>query len=115
MACNVEPGAYGLPPLPVNQRSIGEKGAVNRLLERLGGFAARRHWIIIIAWLVILAGLFGLRYTFGGEFVNNYTVSGSDSATGLDVLRGTYPQQGGYRARSSFTRAPARSAPSSRP
>ena len=83
-------------PLPVNHRSIGEKGAVNGLLERLGGFAARRHWIIIIAWLVILGGLFGLRHAFGGEFVNNYTVSGSDSATGLDVLHSTYPQQGGY-------------------
>jgi putative drug exporter of the RND superfamily len=69
---------------------------VNGLLERLGGFAARRHWIVIIAWLIILGGLFGLRQAFGGEFVNNYTVSGSDSATGLDVLHSTYPQQGGY-------------------
>ena len=69
---------------------------MNGVLERLGDFAARRHWIIIIAWLVILGGLFGLRQAFGGEFVNNYTVSGSDSATGLDVLHSTYPQQGGY-------------------
>ena len=29
---------------------------MNKLLERLGGFAARRHWIVIIAWLVILGG-----------------------------------------------------------
>ena len=43
---------------------------MNGLLERLGGFAARRHWIIIIAWLVLLGGLFGLRQAFGGEFVN---------------------------------------------
>jgi hypothetical protein len=29
---------------------------MNKLLERLGGLAARRHWIFIIAWLVILGG-----------------------------------------------------------
>ena len=29
---------------------------MNNLPERLGGFAARRHWIFVIAWLVILGG-----------------------------------------------------------
>ena len=29
---------------------------MNSLLERLGAFSARRHWIVIIAWLVILGG-----------------------------------------------------------
>ena len=66
------------------------------MLERLGGFAARRHWIVIIAWLIVLGGLLGARHAFGGEYVNDYTVSGSDSATGLDVLNSTFPQQGGY-------------------
>ena len=33
---------------------------------------------------------------FAGEYVNNYTISGSDSAAGLDVLNKTFPQQGGY-------------------
>ena len=70
---------------------------MNSLLERLGGFAARRHWIVIIGWLIILGGLLGARQAFGGEFVNNYTVSGSDSTAGLNVLSDTFPQQGGYR------------------
>ena len=29
---------------------------MNQLLERLGGYAARRYWVIIIAWLVIVGG-----------------------------------------------------------
>jgi RND superfamily putative drug exporter len=66
------------------------------LLEGLAGFAARRHWAVIIGWLVILGGLLGARHAFGGEYVNNYTVSGSGSAAGLDVLNGTFPDQGGY-------------------
>ena len=35
-------------------------------------------------------------HAFGGTYVNNYTISGSDSATGLDVLNQAFPQQGGY-------------------
>jgi hypothetical protein len=52
---------------------------VNRLLERLGGGAVRWRWAVIIAWVIILGGLLGARHAFGGDFVNNYTVSGTDS------------------------------------
>jgi putative drug exporter of the RND superfamily len=69
---------------------------VNHLLERLGGVAVRRHWIVIVCWLAILVGLVLARNAFGGEYVNNYTVPGSQSAAGLDVLNRTFPQQGGY-------------------
>ena len=69
---------------------------MNTLLQRLGGLAARRHWIFIAAWIVVLAGLLGIKHAYGGEYVNNYTVSGSGSAAGLDVLNKTFPQQGGY-------------------
>jgi RND superfamily putative drug exporter len=72
------------------------KAAMNQLLERLGAFAARRHWIVIISWVIILGGLLGARQAFGGHYVNDYTVSGSDSAAGLDRLNADYPQQGGY-------------------
>ena len=69
---------------------------MNTLLERLGGFAARRHWIVIIAWLIILGGLIGAMHQFGGEFLNDYTVPGSGSSDGLNLLNSDYPQQGGY-------------------
>ena len=69
---------------------------MNRLLERLGGGAVRWRWAVIIAWLIILGGLLGARHAFGGDFVNNYTVSGTDSARGLDTLNASFPQQGGY-------------------
>jgi putative drug exporter of the RND superfamily len=69
---------------------------VNSLLERLAGFAARRHWVVIIGWLVILGALLAAKSAFGGEYVNNYNVSGSNSGDGLSVLNSTFPQQGGY-------------------
>ena len=69
---------------------------MNGALERLAGFAARRWWVFIISWVIILGGLLAAKNAFGGEYINNYTVSGSDSATGLSVLNSTFPQQGGY-------------------
>ena len=69
---------------------------MNALLERLAGVAARRHWVFIIAWVIILGGLLAAKSAFGGEYVNNYNVSGSDSAACATVLNSTYPQQGGY-------------------
>ena len=75
---------------------------MNRVLERLGAFAARRWWIVILAWLIILGGCSARARPFGGEYVNNYTVSGSGSATGLDVLNSTFPQQGGYAGQIVF-------------
>ena len=69
---------------------------MNRLLEGLGGLAVRRRWVVIVGWLIILGGLFGAKHEFGGGYVNNYTVPGTGSAIGLDVLNSTFPQQGGY-------------------
>ena len=69
---------------------------MNGALERLAGLAARRWWVFIVSWVIILGGLLAAKNAFGGEYVNNYTVSGSDSATGLNVLNSTFPQQGGY-------------------
>jgi len=69
---------------------------MNGALERLGGWCARRWWVVIVAWVVILGGLLGAKHAFGGEYVNNYTISGSNSADGLNVLNSTFPQQGGY-------------------
>ncbi|MFI7062170.1 MMPL family transporter [Kribbella sp. NPDC050124] len=69
---------------------------MHAFLERLGRGAARRHWIVIGIWLVIVAGLFVLRSFFGGTYVNNYTVPGSESSAGLNVLNRDFAKQGGY-------------------
>jgi putative drug exporter of the RND superfamily len=69
---------------------------MNLLLERLAGTAARRPLIFIVAWVVILGALLGAKHAFSGQYTNNYTISGSDSAAGLNVLNSTFPQQGGY-------------------
>ncbi len=77
-------------------------GALNQLLERLGAFCARRHWIVIIAWVIILGGLLGARQAFGGQFVNNYNVPGTQSDDGLNRLNSTFSSQGGYAGQIVF-------------
>jgi RND superfamily putative drug exporter len=75
---------------------------MNQLLERLGAFAVRRHWIVIIAWVIVLGALLGASQKWGGTYVNNYTVSGTDSANGLNRLNADFPQQGGYAGQIVF-------------
>src|ERR1700749_2630721 len=77
-------------------------GPMNMLLERLGAFSARRWWIVIIGWVVILGGLLIAHHASGGEYVNDYTVAGSNSALGKDLLSSTSPQQGGYAGQIVF-------------
>jgi putative drug exporter of the RND superfamily len=69
---------------------------VNHLLQRLGRLTARHYVLFIAAWVIILCGLLGARSAFGGQYVNDYTVPGSGSANGLNVLNSQYPQQGGF-------------------
>ncbi len=69
---------------------------MNRVLEGLGEFAAKRHWWVIIGWFLILGALVGASHVWGGAYVNNYTVPGSGSQDGLNLLDSSWPQQGGY-------------------
>jgi RND superfamily putative drug exporter len=75
---------------------------MNGALERLGTWAARRHWWVIAAWVLILVGLWLGRSAFGGAFVNDYTVPGSQSQQGLDALRADFPAAGGYAGQIVF-------------
>jgi RND superfamily putative drug exporter len=75
---------------------------LNHFLQRLGGLAARKYWIFIVAWLAVLGGVLGASHAFGGAYVNNYTVPGSGSQNGLNLLNSDYPQQGGYSGQIVF-------------
>ncbi len=78
---------------------------MNKWLESLGGFSARRHWIVIVAWVIILGGLLLANQQFGGTYVNNYNVPGTQSDDGLNRLNSTFSSQGGYSGQIVFRAA----------
>ncbi|MFD9029859.1 MMPL family transporter [Streptomyces sp. NPDC059567] len=80
-------------PAP-GSRSTGKKG----LLRRMGEWSARHFVIVLVAWVVALAGLTALQHAYGGEYSDNYSLPGTQSQEGLDVLREHEPAAGGYSA-----------------
>jgi len=75
---------------------------VNAFLDAVGRWCAQRRWEVIVAWVIILGALLGLRSAFGGHYVNDYTVTGSQSAQGLSLLKKDFPTQGGYAGQIVF-------------
>ncbi len=64
-------------------------------LARLGRWCAR-HWVtVIVTWLIALGALHWAQNTYGGSYSDDFSLPGTQSQTGLDVLRAHDPQAGG--------------------
>ncbi len=72
----------------------GTRAAPGRL-RRLGEWCARHFVIVIVAWLVALAALQTLNRSFGGDYSDNFTLSGVQSQQDLEVLEKHDPAAGG--------------------
>ncbi|BDZ51266.1 hypothetical protein GCM10025867_35070 [Frondihabitans sucicola] len=65
------------------------------LLYRLGRFAARRHWTVIIAWVVIIA-LAGVGFSlFKGTVSSAITIPGTATSKVTDELAAKFPKASG--------------------
>ncbi|GAB2806839.1 MMPL family transporter [Actinocorallia aurea] len=72
---------------------------MSRLLYRLGGFAARRPWRMIGLWVLAVAVFAGLAAGVGGALHDDYTLKGTGSQRGTDLLREHFPRMAGADAR----------------
>ncbi|MEU4266915.1 MMPL family transporter [Streptomyces sp. NPDC026092] len=68
------------------------------LLRRMGEWSARHFVVVLVAWVVALGALIALNNAYGGEYSDNYSLPGTQSQEGLDVLRAHEPAAGGYSA-----------------
>ncbi|MGH2476778.1 MAG: MMPL family transporter, partial [Candidatus Limnocylindrales bacterium] len=68
------------------------------MMQRLARFCYRRRWRVLGAWVVLLVGLFALNSSFGGKFLDEFDLPGSESQEAVDLL-----EEHGYEDRAGAT------------
>ena len=72
------------------------------MLERLGRFAARKHWLVIIVWVVIGIVVVGLAGKYGGTTNDNFSIPGTQSDAAQNLLTQYAPGFGNASVNSVF-------------
>ena len=85
-----------------------------RLLYRLGTFAHRRRWTVVLTWLLILV-LGGIgAVTLGGQTSNTFSIPGQESTIALDKISEEFGAGDGNASARVVIQAAALSGSSSR-
>lgn len=71
---------------------------MSALLYRLGRFAARRRWTVVLVWVAIVLAAVGANALVGGTPVDNFEVPGVESQTAIDLLKERFPERAGATA-----------------
>ncbi|QCW78396.1 MMPL family transporter [Streptomyces sp. S6] len=87
--------------MPSSQARTDREAAPRRdrgALRRTGEWCARHFVTVLVLWVAALAGLQVLQHTYGGDYSDDFSLPGTQSQDGLDVLKAHAPQAGGYSA-----------------
>ncbi|MFB2585426.1 MMPL family transporter [Herbiconiux liukaitaii] len=68
------------------------------LLYRIGRFAYRKAWYVVIAWALALAAVLGGGLALGGQFSESFTIPGTESQQAIDKLENLFPSAAGAAA-----------------
>lgn len=60
-------------------------------LYRIGNFAARRAWAVILTWALVIAGVAGAYTAFHGKLSNTFTMPGTQTQQLSDELAQRFP------------------------
>jgi len=80
---------------------LGEN-TMARLLDRLGRFAARRRWTVLLVWLGVLLVAGGMALGFRGDFSSSISIPGTPSQHAMNQLGSKLPTAGGASGRIVF-------------
>ncbi|WP_198169711.1 MMPL family transporter [Agromyces laixinhei] len=69
------------------------------LLHRIGRFAFRRAWYVIVAWVLALGALLGVGLGLGGQLQDSFAIPGTESQTAIDQLAAVFPETAGASAK----------------
>ncbi|NBE53280.1 MMPL family transporter [Streptomyces boluensis] len=87
--------------MPSSQARAGREAAPRRhrgALRRTGEWCARHCVTVLVVWVAALVGLQVLQHTYGGDYSDDFSLPGTQSQEGIDVLKAHAPQAGGYSA-----------------
>jgi RND superfamily putative drug exporter len=87
-----------MPSIGWRSKSQAQAAPEGSRLLGLGRWCARRFVVVLVLWLVALGVLHGLQNTFGGIYSDDFSLPGTQSNTGLQVLRAHDPAAGGIGA-----------------
>ncbi|MFD6277284.1 MMPL family transporter [Streptomyces sp. NPDC060209] len=82
-----------------HQQPAHDSGTAARragVLHATGAWCARHFVIVIVLWLAALAALQVVQHAYGGDYSDNFSIPGTQSQDGLDVLEAHAPSAGGY-------------------
>jgi RND superfamily putative drug exporter len=68
------------------------------ILERWARFSHRHHWRVIAAWVLFLGAFVAANFFFGGTFVSEFRVPGSEAQKAADLLQARFPARSGDNA-----------------
>ncbi|MGW2836886.1 MMPL family transporter [Streptomyces sp. NPDC001493] len=89
------PSSPAAKSVPAPRREGGARRPTGGL-RRLGSWCARHFVIVLVVWVVALAGLQALVHAYGGDYSDDFSLPGTQSQDGLDVLKAHAPSAGGY-------------------
>ncbi|MEU1088849.1 MMPL family transporter [Streptomyces sp. NPDC005576] len=89
------PSSQARPSVP-SPRRAGWAERPTGGLRRLGAWCARHSVIVLVVWVVALAGLQALVHAYGGDYSDDFSLPGTQSQDGLNVLEAHAPSAGGY-------------------
>jgi RND superfamily putative drug exporter len=71
---------------------------VATLLYRIGRFAYRKAWYVVIGWVLALAAILGGGLALGGQTAESFTIPGTESQQAIDKLENLFPSAAGAAA-----------------
>src|SRR3712207_2435591 len=63
------------------------------VLDRLGRFAARHPWRVVVVWVLVAVATVMLNRSYGGETDDSFRLPGAESQRGAEAIEERFPQQ----------------------